>query len=206
MNRYFPYQPNANAPALLPAVTLITTYASDSYQSPTKSLEWLTQNVTSNSIPVLASGTTILSCYSIEPLSEIKQQQAYQYIRGLPLSNLNVPAFMATSTLLPGAITVGTITNTTIAVTATNATGGTPPYTYQYAVRLSGIGGYANVALTTRNGTITGLTAGTTYDIRLTYTDGATNVATAFAIAVRTTGGVVGNGIQSFPFGIGVGL
>lgn len=110
------------------------------------------------------------------------------------------------SSLVAGVITVGTITNTTIAVTATDATGGVSPYTYQYATRLSGIGGYVNFALTTRNGTITGLAAGAPYDIRLTYTDSASNVVTAFALDIRTTGGVVGFGMQIFPIGIGVGL
>lgn len=98
---------------------------------------------------------------------------------------LNVTTASSTP-LAAGAITQGAIGTTTIAVTATDASGGSKPYAYQYGVRLSGIGSYVNTSLTTLNGTISGLTPGTGYDIRLAYTDAVPNVVYAFLLNVTT--------------------
>jgi hypothetical protein len=109
--------------------------------------------------------------------------------------------------LQPGVITAGTITTTTIAATATDATGGAGGYTYQWARRLTGVGSYVNVAgQTTLNLADTGLTPGTAYDYRLTYTDSASNAVTAFLLNVETLAGASTALQQKFMVGVGVGL
>jgi hypothetical protein len=97
----------------------------------------------------------------------------------------------------------GTITNTgatssTLSFTATDATGGDPPYSYQWTYRLHGIGSYTNFgtdAITPQ--VLTGLTASTAYDIQLTYTDSASNVVEAYLLDVTTQASATSGNIQN---------
>lgn len=75
-----------------------------------------------------------------------------------------------------GAITETAHANTSLSFTATAWTGGTAPYTYQWARRLTGVGLYVNIAGATTLSpfTDTGLTPSTGYDYQLTGTDSAT--------------------------------
>ena len=80
--------------------------------------------------------------------------------------------------LAAGAVTAGSIGTTTASATATDATGGTAPYSYQwYRSTASGTLGSAVSGQTTRSLSDTGLTASTTYYYTLKYTDSATPTA-----------------------------
>ena len=91
--------------------------------------------------------------------------------------------------LAPGVITLVQAFTMALQVSATDATGGTPPYSYQYAIRFAGVGPYVNVALTTLAGVITGLTPSTAYDIQLAYTDQEPATVFAYLLGVMTSGG-----------------
>ncbi|BDI33386.1 hypothetical protein CCAX7_54370 [Capsulimonas corticalis] len=95
------------------------------------------------------------------------------------------------TTTTPAALTAGTITPTAgvnqITFTATDATNGVLPYAYQVQIStdnatFSTPG--AGSGLTTRSGTITGLTNGTTYYVRMRYTDNASTVVTSASVSV----------------------
>lgn len=109
-----------------------------------------------------------------------------------------VPAADISPSLFPGVITNTGATSSTLSFTATDATGGYPPYSYQWAYRLHGIGSYANFgtdAITTQ--VLTGLTASTAYDIQLTYTDSASNVVEAYLLDVTTQASATSGNIQN---------
>lgn len=82
-------------------------------------------------------------------------------------------------------------------LTATDATGGTAPYSYQWRRSVDG-GSYADVAgATTRTLTDTAVSAGHTYAYRLRYTDSAGTPATADSGAISAqvyTGGALAGG------------
>lgn len=88
-----------------------------------------------------------------------------------------------------------------IAVTATDATGGTAPYTYQWQ-RNSGGGSYSNIS---NGGGVSGATtlsltdgsavAGTLYGYKLVYTDAAAGTATSNAVTAQVyAGGALSSG------------
>ena len=91
-----------------------------------------------------------------------------------------------------------------IAVTATDATGGTPAYTYQWQRNASG-GAYSNISngggvsgATTRSLTDGSATAGTLYGYRLVYTDAVSATATSNAVTAQVySGGTLSGGTPS---------
>lgn len=84
--------------------------------------------------------------------------------------------------LTPGTISVGKLTATTAAFSASDATGNTGSISYQWY--LSSISGFTPgvgtilAGQTSLTATASGLTAGTTYYLVLQYTDSLTTVAT----------------------------
>jgi hypothetical protein len=92
--------------------------------------------------------------------------------------------------LIAGVITPGTPTATTIPVSASPSTGGYPPVNYQWAISLHGANTYSNFGTNSLFGqTATGLTASTSYDIRLAYQDDTGFTVYAFALNVSTSSG-----------------
>lgn len=143
-------------------------------------------NTGTNSLSTVLTGLTASTSYDVQlTYTDASSNTVSAFL-------LNVTTASA-GALTPGSVSSGAITSTTIAVTATDASGGTPPYQYQYAIRLTGVGAYGNVPITALSGTITGLLPGTAYDIRLTYTDASLNTVTAFLLDVTTTVPVTGN-------------
>lgn len=91
-----------------------------------------------------------------------------------------------TAALVAGVASNTAIGTTTISMSATDATGGTAPYTYQWQRKPSG-GAYSNVGgATSLTLNDTGLTEGTTYVYKLTYTDSAAATADSNEVTVRT--------------------
>jgi hypothetical protein len=98
-----------------------------------------------------------------------------------------------------------------IVVSATDATGGTAPYAYQWQ-RNAGGGSYSNLSngggvsgAATRNLTDGSASAGTLYGYRLAYTDNVSATATSNAVAAQVyTGGALTGGVRSSGGGMGV--
>jgi hypothetical protein len=88
-----------------------------------------------------------------------------------------------------------------IGIVATDATGGTPPYAYQWQYQRVKTGGAWLTAtgpgVTTRSATIENLGPVTRYSVRLRYTDAAAGVVFSNAVASNT------KGLKWFP-GLGV--
>jgi len=93
-----------------------------------------------------------------------------------------------------GTATVGRITNHSIAVSATTATGGTSPYSYQWQYRwLRGSSSWitaTGAGVTTLTATVGNLGPAASYQIRLRVTDSASNVVytntiTAYTLPLR---------------------
>lgn len=101
----------------------------------------------------------------------------YFPIRQFPLGYF--PEGSSGSTLAAGSISLVSATSSTLVLLATNATGGTSPYTYQWARSISALGPFADVGTNSLSLTNSGLSASTTYYFRLTYTDGASATVTA---------------------------
>lgn len=83
-----------------------------------------------------------------------------------------------------------------IAVTATDATNGTAPYTYQWQRNTNG-GSYSNLSgATSRSITDATASAGTLYGYKLVYTDNASATVTSNAITAQVyTGGSLSAGL-----------
>ncbi len=80
----------------------------------------------------------------------------------------------AAATLVAGTASTTSSGNTIATVTATDASGGTSPYTYQWQRSTTSGSGFSNVSgATSLTLNDTGLTNGTTYYYRLVYTDSA---------------------------------
>jgi hypothetical protein len=89
--------------------------------------------------------------------------------------------------LAAGTVTLTSKTNTTVALSATDAAGGYTPYSYQWERSATGGGsGFSNVSgQTTRNLSDSGLTSNTTYYYRLKYTDA--NSTVVYSAEYQTT-------------------
>lgn len=93
-------------------------------------------------------------------------------------------------------LTGGTATLTrtgrhSLVVSATDAASGTPPYTYRWQYfwpRLAGstFKAASGTGMTSRSGDVKGLTAASTYKVRLLYTDSAGATAASNTITQRT--------------------
>jgi hypothetical protein len=102
--------------------------------------------------------------------------------------------------LAAGTITPGSATTTTAAATATDATGGVTPYSYQWFRSTTGGSlGSAVSGQTTRTLADSGLTTGTTYYYTLRYTDSSTTpvVINSAQAAIATTGASLVAGVAS---------
>jgi hypothetical protein len=102
--------------------------------------------------------------------------------------------------LAAGTITPGSTTTTTVAATATDATGGVTPYSYQwFRSTSSGTLGSTVSGQTTRTLADSGLTASTTYYYTLRYTDssGTPVVINSAQAAIATTGASLVAGVAS---------
>lgn len=105
------------------------------------------------------------------------------------------PPFLLSYTALAfGVVSLTSKTNTTVALSATDATGGTAPYSYQWERSTVGGGsGFGNVSgQTTRNLSDSGLSSFTTYFYRLKYTDAlsASVYSSEFSVTTDYSGGV----------------
>ena len=99
------------------------------------------------------------------------------------------------STLTAGTASFGTSSATTITISATDATNGTPAYTYQWQRNSNG-GAYSNLSngggvsgATTRSLTDASGTSGVLYGYRLVYTDSASATATSNAVTAQLYSG-----------------
>ena len=89
------------------------------------------------------------------------------------------------STLAPGSVSLVSVNSSTIVLNATEATGGTGPYTHQYERSISPLGPFSNVGTNSLGLTDSGLSQSTAYFYRLTYTDSLG--ATVTAVFTATT-------------------
>lgn len=96
--------------------------------------------------------------------------------------------------LTPGVITLVSAGNSFLSLSATDATGGTGPYTYQWGIALHGSGMYGSTCSGALTCFASHLVACTAYDVRLTYTDSLSNTVQAFLLNVMTTGCPPGGG------------
>jgi hypothetical protein len=89
----------------------------------------------------------------------------------------------------PGTVSNTGATTTSISLSATNATGTTGSYTYQWQSRLNAAGGpWTNISgATSLTLTNTGLSPGTAYDYQMVYTDSGGNTSTAQLLDVLTS-------------------
>jgi Concanavalin A-like lectin/glucanases superfamily len=113
------------------------------------------------------------------------------------LSSTRIGEHYAAGTFAAGTATVGTETATTIAVSATDATGGAGSNTYQWQISSNNTTwtNMTGTGTTTRSATATGLTASTTYYFRLQYTDANSNTVYSLSVSGTTTaatGGTTG--------------
>jgi|ERR1700733_2752845 len=94
--------------------------------------------------------------------------------------------------LVPGVITLTAQANSNLSFSATDATGGVLPYSYNYEIALHGTGMWTFAGFgTLTNTNITHLAACTSYDVRLQYTDSSTPTAQVVysnVITASTTG------------------
>ena len=97
-----------------------------------------------------------------------------------PLTGPPLPALSA------GTISVTGVTDTSISLFATEATGGTSPYTHQWQRRV-GSGAWTTLGASGLSVADTGLSPGVTYTYQLRYTDAASHTVTATK-NVTTTG------------------
>lgn len=108
--------------------------------------------------------------------------------------------------LTAGTITPGTPTSTTIPASATGATGGYSPYSYQWAYSLHSANTWTNYGTDSLSATATGLTAATAYDIRLAYSDDTGFTVYAFANNVSTSSPSYGVGNLTIGIGLGISI
>lgn len=108
--------------------------------------------------------------------------------RARPHRPVITKAVLSSVALAAGSASLSTKGTTTASLTATDATGGTPAYTYQWEYRTpSGSGSYGNYSgATSLTLNATGLTDATSYDFRLKYTDAAAGTATSNTVTFRT--------------------
>jgi hypothetical protein len=92
-----------------------------------------------------------------------------------------------------GIASLGTVHPRTIAVTATDASGGQAPYTYQWQISTNGGGTWSNATgtgVTTRSATLKGITHPLrphhTYLVRLLYTDSMASLSASNVLTVTT--------------------
>jgi len=116
-----------------------------------------------------------------------------QAVAGYPavLSSTRAAAHYAAWSFAPGTATVGTITSSTIAVSATDATGGAGSNTYQWQQSTDNAtwSSMTGTGTTTLSAVATGLAASTTYYFRLVYTDANSNVVYGSSVSATTTSG-----------------
>jgi hypothetical protein len=90
----------------------------------------------------------------------------------------------------PGRITTTRMTDHCVFATATDATGGTPPYSYQWQCQYPRLGStWTNATgpgVTTQAAQIQGLGPDARCFVRLKYTDSASNTATSATVGVNT--------------------
>lgn len=103
---------------------------------------------------------------------------------------LRKPPFISAGALTPGVISFVSKTNTTVTLAATDATGITSPYTYQwYRSTSSGFTPGAGNILSTETSLAlsdSGLSSNTTYYYVLRYTDSVAQTADATQLGVTT--------------------
>jgi hypothetical protein len=85
----------------------------------------------------------------------------------------------AASPLVAGAISLVSVTQTSVSLSATEATGGTGAITHQWSRATNALGPFSNIGSNSLLLSDTGLTASTVYFYRLTYTDSLGQSATA---------------------------
>ncbi len=102
---------------------------------------------------------------------------------------------IAVSSLAAGTASFASSGPAAINVTATDASGGTAPYTYQWQRNASG-GSYSNISngggvsgATTLSLTDGSASAGTLYGYKLVYTDGAAGTVTSNAVTAQVYSG-----------------
>lgn len=108
----------------------------------------------------------------------------------------------ATFTVDSGSLTAGSLSNAgTVGLNLTTAiaTGGTPPYSYQWQRSAHGANTWSNICTNSTNCNDDGLTPGTIYDYRVTVTDSVPANATSATFPLTAPGGSGGPG--SFPIG-----
>ena len=95
-----------------------------------------------------------------------------------------------------GAATVGTVGSTSVAISATDGTGGMPfpsgasyGYTWEQSTDDATWSNAAGTGVTTLGATITGLTGGTLYYLRLRYQDINNQVQYGATVTATTSGG-----------------
>lgn len=104
-----------------------------------------------------------------------------------PLINAAIDSF---DPLVAGTPSVTGTTSTTISLSATDASGGATPYTYQWQRSTTSGTGFSNISgATTRIYTDTGRTPSTTYYYRLVYTSATTETATSAETSGTTAAG-----------------
>ncbi len=116
---------------------------------------------------------------------------------------------VASTPLAAGVASFVSSSPTQILVTATDATGGTAPYTYQWQRNSNG-GSYSNISngggvsgATTRSLTDGSVVAGILYGYRLVYTDNVSATATTSAVTAQLySGGALGGGGSVFRSGV----
>lgn len=117
---------------------------------------------------------------------------------------------LTVATLVPGVVSFISATVDSISVSATDASGGTLPYTYIYQVALHGTGDWMSRPFSTLSASVLDtLITGTSYDIRLTYTDSTSptpQVVYSNVLTESTTGNAPGGGgenqIPNLPQGL----
>lgn len=101
--------------------------------------------------------------------------------------------------LTGGTATLASISASAVTASATDATGGTAPYSYQWQRSPAGAGTWADLAgQTTRSLNDTTVVAGTAYDWRLAYTDSAASPATVTSNTITATAQDPGGGGAGF--------
>ncbi len=115
-------------------------------------------------------------------------------LRGQGFALGGMVSMAASMPLAAGAASITNSSATTVSVRCTPATGGDPPYSYQWQQSTDGVT-FANSSgtdITTLTATVTGLTTNTLYYFRLKVTDSALD--TAFSNVVNTTPSSTGGG------------